>query len=518
MVEFGYLLILLAQKILAVLLIPYFWWISKKPKKIIPKIDNPILFYSATKLSEKIRNRELTSEQIIKAYIDRVKVVDIILKAVVQNRFDIALAEAKNVDGYLKSCDLTENELKVKYPLLGVPITVKESCSLQGMSYSVGSKLRRGVVAKSDGIAVKKLREAGAIPILVSNTPELCLFWESNNLIHERTCNPYDTNRTSAGSSGGEGSLLGSGASIIGVGSDVAGSIRLPAMFNGVFGHKPTSRIIPIDGHYPSSINDTLKDFLVIGPMTRYAEDLALMTKIMCDEKLTLNWNEIDTSKLNVYYEYQLEKALFTPKTHKDIERAIQKSVQSLKTYSNATIKHHKFDLSNTNEMCLSIIFDMENIPNVLMESMKPKKSRHLYLEILKSLLFCSDYSLQGLFFYALQHTNVFISKRKCDFYKNKALMLKNDFLEKLGNNGVFLFPTYPTSAVLHNKLFVETSNVVYMLLFNVLGFPSTHVPIGRDSNNLPIGIQVVAAPYRDNLCFSVAKELEKQFGGWSEP
>lgn len=108
------------------------------------------------------------------------------------------------------------------------------------MSHCVGNKSRAGTRAQEDSEAVRRLRAAGAVVLLVSNTPEYCLSWESSNLVTGRTSNPYDVTRTSGGSSGGEAALLGSGASVVGVGSDVAGSIRMPAMFSGVFGHKPT--------------------------------------------------------------------------------------------------------------------------------------------------------------------------------------------------------------------------------------------------------------------------------------
>ncbi|XP_025830745.1 fatty-acid amide hydrolase 2-B-like [Agrilus planipennis] len=119
------------------------------------------------------------------------------------------------------------------------------------LSYSVGSLKFKGRKADDDGEAVSKLKIAGAIPLLVSSTPELCFGWEASNHITGVTKNPYNPAYSSAGSSGGEGALLGAGASVIGIGSDIAGSIRLPALFNGIFGHKPTpSKIFSIKKPY----------------------------------------------------------------------------------------------------------------------------------------------------------------------------------------------------------------------------------------------------------------------------
>lgn len=159
------------------------------------------------------------------------------------------------------------------------------------MSLCVGSTKRRGARATEDADCVELLRAAGAIPLLVSNTPEYCMSWETNNYVTGRTLNPHDSRRTAGGSSGGEGALIGAGASLFGVGSDLAGSIRLPAMFNGIFGHKPTDGLISIVGHFPAS-EDNFQGFLALGPMCRYARDLPTLVHLMAGKngaKLRLN-------------------------------------------------------------------------------------------------------------------------------------------------------------------------------------------------------------------------------------
>lgn len=160
------------------------------------------------------------------------------------------------------------------------------------MSYSVGSLPRKGMRAAEDGIAVGYIKSAGGIPLLVSNTPEYCTSWESGNKVNGRSLNPYDTRRSSGGSSGGEGALIGSGASLFGIGSDIAGSIRVPAMFNGIFGHKPTGGLCSVEGHFPYSKDGAFRNYLVVGPMCRYAKDLPTLMHIMAGpnaDKLRLN-------------------------------------------------------------------------------------------------------------------------------------------------------------------------------------------------------------------------------------
>lgn len=163
--------------------------------------------------------QQVKSEEVIRQYIDRIKAVNPFLNAVGEDRFEDAIKEAVKAD---KMCsDMSLIHLVKNYPLLGVPFTVKESCGLKGLPQYAGSVSRfaKGFRAQKDGVVVERLRAAGAIPLLVSNTPEFCMSWESYNHVNGRVLNPYHSGRTSGGSSGGEGALLGCGASLFGVGS-----------------------------------------------------------------------------------------------------------------------------------------------------------------------------------------------------------------------------------------------------------------------------------------------------------
>ncbi|GBP76727.1 Fatty-acid amide hydrolase 2 [Eumeta japonica] len=240
--EIGVRFVGVVLRLLNLLLSPLWWALNRGRHRSLPPLANPLLFDSGSTLARKIRNGEVTSEQIVAAYIERIKEVNPYLNAVVEERFEAALQDARDVDKKLTEAkkigrveELTQNS-----PLLGVPFTVKESCSLEGLSNSVGCLNLAGRRATEDGAAVRRVRAAGAIPLLVSNTPELCLGWETSNLLHGTTNNPYCLTRSPGGSSGGEAALLASGASPLSVSSDIAGSIRVPAAFCGVFGHKPT--------------------------------------------------------------------------------------------------------------------------------------------------------------------------------------------------------------------------------------------------------------------------------------
>jgi fatty acid amide hydrolase 2 len=204
-----------------------------------------LLRASARELAEAIAGGRTTSREVVETHIARLREANARTNAVVADRYDQALEEADRADERVRAGgDLP--------PLLGVPCTVKECFALEGMPNAAGLVSRRDHRADTTAPAVQRLRDAGAIPVGVTNTSELCMWWgASDNKLYGRSSSAYSPKHTSGGSSGGEGAAVGSGGSPFGVGSDIGGSIRLPAFFNGVFGHKPTPGLVPNDGQFP---------------------------------------------------------------------------------------------------------------------------------------------------------------------------------------------------------------------------------------------------------------------------
>lgn len=499
-------------RILRFLTHPIYIWFAQGKKKSVPPITNDILHIEATELAAKIRNKQLSSAEICQAYIDRIKQVNPIINAVVEDRFEQALKEARNVDGYLTKCALSEEDLEKIKPLLGVPVTIKESCSLQGLNYAVGMLNRCGYKAETDGEAVARLKTSGAIPLLVSNTPEMCSCLESSNFITGCTNNPYNTTCTSGGSSGGEGALLGAGASVIGIGSDIAGSIRIPSLYNGIFGHKPTARIVSLKGHFPNCYDEKFKNSLVIGPMTRYAKDLKLMLKILVGDKqatqLKLN-QKVDLSKINVFFMEDTGSVL-EARVQCEIKTAVQQAVKYLNRKCGSTIKDHKFDeFKYALNLCGKHIFSSKDLPDPL-----KGENDNIFIEIIKTIFGQSRYTPNLLYYLLLNKIfDLFVSDRSMEFAK-----MKKTFIDRLGDNGVFILPPSVATASKHNQFYFLSTSAAYSILANSFGCPSTSVPCGFDKNGLPIGIQIMAAPNQDRLCLAVAEELEKHFGGWVPP
>ncbi|XP_035232298.1 fatty-acid amide hydrolase 2-A-like [Stegodyphus dumicola] len=226
----------LSDKLLNVL---YSIFMGNTPQ--LPPIDNEILLMSATELAEKIRKRQLTCEEVMKAYIMRIKVVQPIINAVVDERYVDAINDAIAVDHFLASGEKSEKDIARDTPLLGVPFTCKESIGVKGLTQAAGQVRFKDRKAERDSDTAASYRKAGAIPVTVTNVPELCMWWESANLAFGMTKNPYDITRTVGGSSGGEAALITAAGGIMGIGSDLAGSIRIPSSFSGIYGHKPSS-------------------------------------------------------------------------------------------------------------------------------------------------------------------------------------------------------------------------------------------------------------------------------------
>ena len=228
---------------------------------------------SATALATAIRTKAVTAREVVQAHIDRLHARQPRTNALACARFAEALDEADAADARVKA----GSELP---PFLGVPCTVKESISVTGMPNCAGLVALRDRRAETNAPAVQRMRDAGFIPLGVTNTSEMTMWIESVNRVYGRTRNAYDPHRTAGGSSGGEGAAVGSGGSPVGLGSDIGGSIRVPAFFNGVFGHKPSPGLVPNTGQYPSTAGEAAF-MLTLGPLARHAEDLMPVTKII---------------------------------------------------------------------------------------------------------------------------------------------------------------------------------------------------------------------------------------------
>ena len=239
----------------------------------LPGVTSEILLCSAVSLAERIRRRQVTSEQLLLACIERIKEVNSLINAVVDERYEEALEEARRCDRILST--LSEpalEQISVDQPLLGVPFSTKEGVKVAGLHHSYGLVSRKDQIASQDAAAVRLLRRAGAIPLCVTNVSELGSWWDSSNCLYGLTSNPHSLSHSPGGSSGGEAALQASGGVSISLGSDTGGSVRTPAAFCGLFGHKPTPHTISTSGTYIHDLQDQETTVQTLGPISRFAE------------------------------------------------------------------------------------------------------------------------------------------------------------------------------------------------------------------------------------------------------
>ncbi|XP_034712452.1 fatty-acid amide hydrolase 2-B [Etheostoma cragini] len=489
--------------------------------KKLPPISNPLLFVSATQLAKKIRRKEVSSVEVVRAYIDRIQEVNPFVNAVTKDRFDAALQEATQVDKLIEEETGGEEVLEDRLPLLGVPLSVKESFALQGMPYTSGVVSRRGVVATVDAPPVALLKRAGAIPMGVTNTSELCMWLESHNHLHGITNNPYDLERIPGGSSGGEGSILGAAGAVIGIGSDIGGSIRMPCFFNGIFGHKPTPGVVSCENQYPPSTGRH-KEYVSSGPMCRYAEDLLPMLKIMAGPKahmFSLD-TKVDLKKLRFFTISHDGGSLLTYPVSKELMDIQRKVVERLEADLGVQVQEvrfpelrYSFQIWNT-YMGLP---DKEGKPPQAFAELMGEPGRPVWplWELLKWMMGKSEHTMAAIGLSLVEMTNV---SKPSPFIIQQKEKLQKALDELLGADGVFLYPSHPRVAPKHHHPLFRPFDFAYTGIINILGLPVTQCPLGLGEEGLPLGLQVVAGKLQDRLTLEMALYLEKTFGGWREP
>ncbi|XP_076687200.1 fatty-acid amide hydrolase 2-B-like isoform X1 [Andrena cerasifolii] len=517
-------MILVVQKILkfvlfliSCLVTPFLKLQCLRKRKLLPPIRNHLLLLSASEIARRIRTREISSEEVVRVYIQRCKEVNPILNAIVESRFEAAISEARKVDEFLAWTTKTEEELECEMPLLGVPITVKESIAVQGMSLGVGVKKKVPDKATEDADVVIMVRKAGAIILLVSNTPELCLFWESNNKVTGDTKNPYDTRRTAGGSSGGEAALLASAASPTSLSSDIAGSARFPAMFCGIFGHKPTACLVSVKGHKPSSRDEKWPLYFTIGTMTRYAEDLPLMMKIIAQTEEGRRRFHQKVSLKNMKFFYLEDCCGITNSINWEMKEAIQRLRKHLEvTYGTNVQKARLTDMKFAFDISTHLLLEMD--VHGVNEEVKAAGSSKILWELLKFVFCTSRHTLHVLSYGLLKWVSDKFLRNYRIKVTEKKVSLKKQFEDVLGDNGVLIYPTFVSTAHYSHESFPKVANFSYMMIYNVLGLPVTQCPMGLSRRGLPIGLQIVANAGNDHLTIAVAQEIEKAFGGWQQP
>ncbi|MEN0057368.1 MAG: amidase [Bdellovibrio sp.] len=480
-----------------------------------------LLKMSALEIAAKVAKKEISPSEVLEVHINRIEKVNPLLNAMVEDDFARARQLAAEQTGRLSR---DSSNLPVFF---GVPFTVKEMFAYAGMKRTGGSIHHKNDISAQDATVVARMKQAGAIPLGTTNVPELGFWFETFNPVYGRTNNPYDLSRTCGGSSGGEGALIGAGASPLGLGSDIGGSIRMPAFFCGIFGHKPTRYLLPLTGHFPYSweefqaLPENKYPYTSSGPMTRRAEDLYPMLKVL------MGADGLDPKTLSqpVLKEKTREwkgcKVLICPSPvfHRT-SRVSEEMAQSVK---------------NCGKLFSELGAEVEEFPSrffvrgleLWMAALKVTKNKHLYeilmgpqehlsigKEMLKIFLGQGDYTFPNL---VVSLSEIFDDHKKDYAGEIQDLQkMAADLNQALGEEGILITPPFPTVAPQHRAPLWSPFDFIYTGFFTALGNPATVVPMGLSEDGLPLGVQVVARPMNDALTISCAEFLESTFGGWT--
>lgn len=472
---------------------------------------------SAVSLATAIRRRELTATQVVEAHIELLRRDQARLNALVADRFSDALVQAREIDQAIGGAALRGLPLGELPPLTGVPFTVKESIALERMPHSAGLLARRDHRAGRSATAVQRLVDAGAIPLGVTNTSELTLWIESDNPLYGRTNNPYDPRRTAGGSSGGEGAAVGSGGSPFGVAADIGGSIRVPALFCGVFGHKPTVGLVPSTGLWPSSGGEAAR-LLAVGPLTRRAEDLLPLLRIMAgpdgldQQVVPMELGDPASVSLEDLPVTVVEDSSLRP-ISRDLRDARERATGAL---ASAGARIRTVSMRSWRRALLPFLVALQNagtdsarVTALLAEAGEPNTT-------LLSLLFGQgNHTLPTRLTVLAEALPARGPARRS--LLSRAEALADELIDAIGD-GVLLHPAHPTAAPLHRRTYGRPWVLTPAAVFNLGGVPVTEVPLGLSPAGLPVGIQVAAAPGADHLSIAIALELEAVFGGWMPP
>ncbi|KAI5644416.1 amidase domain-containing protein [Phthorimaea operculella] len=374
--------------------------------------------------------------------------------------------------------------------------------------------------AKQDVAIIRLARAAGAIPIAVTNTPQLCMNWETYNSVTGLTMNPYDQKRTTGGSSGGEAALISAGASIMGVGSDIAGSLRLPPMFCGIFGHKPTPRLLSVEGHVPDCLDPEFEEYFCLGPITRYAEDIPLLLKVLKQPggpDVPLD-KPVDVSKLKFYY-MTSDGSHVTNKIGSDVRNAMERAKIYIKNTYGKEVEELKIkNVEHMWEISVRVLVNIRHVFNIYTDPEKRDQWVSVWPEVLKKMFGMSTHSFTAVCYGPLQKFFDALPKSYYEKLLKVFAQIKEDFAKALSDDAVLLFPAYPYPAHMHYRVYYRFLNCGYLTIFNALGLPVTACPMGLTNKGLPVGIQIVANKCNDHLTIAVAREFEKAFGGWIPP
>jgi amidase len=392
--------------------------------------------------------------------------------------------------------------------LAGLPLTIKASIATKGYRCEIGSVLQRGDVPQEDALTVARLRDAGAVILGTTNCPEFLMAYETDNLLHGQTRNPWDLERTPGGSSGGESAAIAVGMSAGGLGSDSGGSVRVPAHFTGICSLKPTPGRIPGRGHLPPCVGP-FSILGAIGPMARTMADVDLMFRTLSGQddadpaSPPVALREVSESELRKNRIGFFEDDGFTPVTA-ETRTAVRAAAAALSDAGFCVEPFRPRTLEQLRKLWWTFFVQC----GATFYEPEVRGGRKNLSPIFREFLEIADRTGP------LTSTELLNAWAEMDLLRAKTL-------EEMREYPVLLCPVASVPAWKHGqrKWIIDGQTVEYLdavrytQWFNTLGAPAVVVPVGRSPEGLPIGVQIAARPFEDEVVLGVGRIVDAAFG-----
>lgn len=483
----------------------------------LPVFGLPV-FATAGEIAGQLRAGSFSSREIVSAYIARIEGSGSGLNAVIARRFEEALKEADAADAARRAGHASG-------PLAGVPITVKDSFDVAGLPSTFGHPERAGHRARRHAVAVERLVEAGAIVLGKTNVPKDLADWQSFNAVYGATANPWDEGRSPGGSSGGSAAALAAGLSALELGSDIAGSIRVPAVFCGVWGHKPTYGIVPKRGHGIVE-HATPSDISVAGPLARSAFDLEMALDLMAgsDPQDGTAWRlELPAEPRRKLREFRI--AIVDTDSHYPVDRSIRRALAEL----GDALGREGAQVDPTPRLPIGSVEHFELFVTLLRGATSERLTDE---DVSRLAAKARAFPAADLGYEALMHRGLTQSHRGWLAANNRRAALRRGWQAFFEDYDALICPVMTTPAFesmigvpkIEQWFDVDGSkrpaaDCYYWIGIPALSYlPATAIPIGMSDGGLPIGAQIIGPAFADKRCLVLAQLIETAFRRFVPP
>jgi amidase len=460
--------------------------------------SDPLWSRSATWLAAAIAAREVTSTEIVEACLARIAEVNPRINAVVRLADD-ALDRAREADAAVAAGHALG-------PLHGVPFTLKDSLDTAGVVTTAGTAGWRDRIPGRDATVVARLRAAGAILVGKTNTPEFTWANETENDVYGRTANPYDLERTTGGSSGGSAAIVAAGGSPFDVGSDSGNSIRQPAHLCGVAGIKPTSGRVPRTGHWPG-YGGLFESFTQLGPIARWVEDLEPVLRVIAgpdgeDPHVApvplRDAAAVDVPSLRVAW--FADNGIRTPTS--ETQAAVRRAVDAL---------------VEAGASCEERLPDGIDAARAAWEAVV-RADGFAWLWRLIELAGTPGHGSYDRSDRVRARPGEPIGAVAVGEAMQRADEVRSRLLRWFQPFDLLVSPVLPTPAFRHGETRSPEYGDTYSEIHNLTGWPAATVRAGTSPEGTPIGVQLVAHPWREDVALAAARVVETATGGWQAP